>query len=210
MTLHLKNHHLQNCKYWIDRYSNLLGLLFAFVILFVMVFPVALPVAAATASDQSGINKNYWSIQSADDPMLFDYMSNRSISLDFSNNPHIAFGGDHLYYMFYDGSQWNFVVVDPSNGVGLFASLALDSSDHPHISYYDSVHGALKYAYYDGATWFITTVDQYALSSAGDSNNPEAVLGTSNRYVGERRWRSSPPVSPEIAMIQQPYHPFQT
>ena len=149
MTLHLKNHRLLNNKYWMRRYSNLFGLLFAFVILFVMAFPVTIPVSAARGADQSWTNSMYWSIQSADDPMLFDYMSNRSLSLDSGDHPHIAFGGDHLYYMFYDGA-WNFEVVDPAAGVGLFASLALDSLDHPHISYYDFVHGALKYAYNDG------------------------------------------------------------
>jgi len=42
---------------------------------------------------------------------------------------------------------------------GLNPTLALDASGLPHISYYDYASSDLKYAYYDGSTWHITTVD---------------------------------------------------
>jgi len=49
--------------------------------------------------------------------------------------------------------------VDDSVGVGHFNSIAIGPSGMPHVSYYDSANGDLKYASYDGATWHPQTVD---------------------------------------------------
>ena len=38
-------------------------------------------------------------------------------------------------------------------------SIALDSSNHPRISYYDAVNGVLKYAAWTGSGWSIQVVD---------------------------------------------------
>ncbi|MDH7486327.1 MAG: carboxypeptidase regulatory-like domain-containing protein, partial [Anaerolineae bacterium] len=80
-------------------------------------------------------------------------MTNRSLRLDTSGHPHIAYGGDHLYYAWHDGAAWHLETVDPSPGVGRYASLGLDGAGFPHISYHDGVHGSLKYARWTGSTW---------------------------------------------------------
>lgn len=109
-----------------------------------------------------------WLIERIDDPKLFYDMSDRSLALDSKNRPHIAYGGDHLYYAWNDGTQWNFMTVDAEYGVGQSASLSVDRNDRPHISYYDQVNGRLKYAHYDGANWLIEVVDTSPLAVSLD------------------------------------------
>jgi chitodextrinase len=78
-------------------------------------------------------------------------------------------------------AAWSIEVVDSENNVGFGLSLALDSFDRPHISYYEDTGSyiAVNYAQWDGSSWQIETVDTldawpYAYSSASlvlDSNN---------------------------------------
>src|SRR4030042_2109936 len=192
MAFLLKVHILLKRKLSGVRHSNSYRFFLRMIILLCLVLLASASGSATELAEQSGVNNFTWTRTSADDPMLFSYMGDRSLRLDTNNPPHIAFGGDHLYYAHHDGSNWFFEKVDPSDGVGLFASLALDSSNRPHISYYDTIHGALKYAYFDGAVWVITTLDRYAYSIFEEINDPDAVIGSSNRYVAERQWHSFP------------------
>ena len=185
-------HHLFYRKLLDARYSKSLRLFLGLVILITLLSPISNSMTVLAQTDQAGVSNYAWTQQSAADPMLFTYMGDRSMRMDTANHPHIAFGGDHLYYSYHNGTNWSFEVVDPSVGVGLFTSLALDNSNRPHISYYDTIHGALKYAYYNGADWIITTLDQYAVSGEDDPNSLVDALGTSNRFVADRPWRSFP------------------
>ena len=101
-----------------------------------------------------------WSRQRVDAPRLFYDMTNHSMRVDSSGYAHIAYGGDHLYYARYDGTDWIITTVNSAFGVGEFASLALDKDKRPHISYYDQYNGRLKYAAFDGTNWLIAVVDQ--------------------------------------------------
>jgi hypothetical protein len=74
-------------------------------------------------------------------------------------------------------AQWNIEIVDGASGenVGIGSSIALDSSDHPHISYHAFPNNNLKYASFDGAAWNIESVDSgyYDISLALDpGDNP--------------------------------------
>lgn len=91
-----------------------------------------------------------------------------SLAVDAAGRPHIAYisqfnGG--LRYATWDGKKWHFQLIDGER-IEFFTSIQLDSQGHPKISYYHRLYPdgsyalRLKYAYFDGSTWFIQTVDQ--------------------------------------------------
>ncbi len=132
----------------------------------VLMLVVVLPMTAVQGSENgagrvmgpTAQEESPWQVERVDAPKLFG-ISNRSLALDSAGYPHIAYGGDFLYYAWYDGVQWHRETVDDSRGVGSYASLVLDHADRPHISYLDGINGDLKYARYDGVSWNIETVD---------------------------------------------------
>jgi hypothetical protein len=63
-----------------------------------------------------------------------------------------------LRYAYWNGSGWSIETID-SEGDLRIKSLALDSNDWPHISYYDYINGDLRYAYWNGTSWNIQIVE---------------------------------------------------
>ncbi len=57
--------------------------------------------------------------------------------------------------------DWHVELVEPDVGAG---SLALDSSDHPHIVYFDGNVDRMKYAYFDGDTWHFEIPDDSSVN----------------------------------------------
>lgn len=59
-----------------------------------------------------------WAIQCVDCPKHFNSMGNRSLRMDSASRPHVAYGGDRLYYACYDGASWQIETVDDTPDVG--------------------------------------------------------------------------------------------
>ena len=78
-----------------------------------------------------------WRIEVIDATTNVCNFSQRAIAIDSSNRPHIAYGNDYLSHAYFDGTQWQYEVVDNSAGTAMFASIAVDSNNMAHISYYD-------------------------------------------------------------------------
>jgi hypothetical protein len=90
-----------------------------------------------------------------------------SMALDSNNHPHFAYASKRetgLHYTYWDGATWRKQVID-SGHTNYYNSIQVDAKGHPRISYYlyhlptgeYSLH--LKYAYFDGTSWYIQTVD---------------------------------------------------
>jgi hypothetical protein len=106
-----------------------------------------------------------------------------SIKIDSNNHIHIAYYDDYWKDLKYalstdDGHTWSIGPVDTGDGqsVGKFCSLALDSYNRPHISYFDETNYYLKYAKWTGSTWSLTTIDNlsggYTSIVLDNLNNP--------------------------------------
>lgn len=129
-------------------------------ITFLCLFTIFAPGSALVASAHDSPKNSFsWDIQRIDAPKLLSEVTDRSLRLDANGRPHIAYGGDYLYYAWYDGAGWRLETVDTSEGVGSYASLALDVNGNPHISYYDTTNHDLKYARRTQNGWEIQIVD---------------------------------------------------
>jgi hypothetical protein len=88
-----------------------------------------------------------------------------SLTLDGSDNPHIAYcdvANNRMKYTVLRGTTWVSETVGPSGQDA--PSLALDSSGNPHIAYCH--YGLVKYAVLRGTTWAIETVDDLGADSS--------------------------------------------
>ena len=97
-----------------------------------------------------------------------------SIALDSANCPHIAYFDSHydrIHYAHFNGTAWQHTMITTLSNAWdsyLHLSIALDSSDHPHIvccHYWYNVLCNLKHYFFNGSAWDNQTI----LSGAGES-----------------------------------------
>jgi hypothetical protein len=142
--------------------------------------PGAPPGPAGSPGGGAEVTSLPWQIEAVDAPKWFADMGPHSLVLGIDGHPRIAYGSDHLYYARYDGTTWWHTTVDDSPGVGQYASMALDPSGHPQISYYDAAYGDLRLASQvctPRCQWYVTVVD-----SAGDIGQYSALAIDSAGY----------------------------
>jgi outer membrane protein assembly factor BamB len=131
-----------------------------------------------------------WKIQTIDSSGSVGYIS---IVLNSKNKPQVAyvdFTGEphnHLKYANWTSAGWSIQTVDWIGGWGGYCSLALDSNDVPHISYYDSELNGLKYASFNGSGWNMEIVDTTGVGRASslaiDANDNPHISYCNNRNV---------------------------
>jgi hypothetical protein len=116
-----------------------------------------------------GIKWNYEKIDTYGDTGHFI-----DIAADGAGHPHISYvrfisfpepEESELRYAYHDGARWHVEVVDNA-GVNTVrgTSVAVDSNNHPHISYTDRStvdEGRLKYAHHDGTRWHISAIEPF-------------------------------------------------
>ena len=122
--------------------------------LFVVVLLVVRMLEAQPSHAQAGS----WTLQTVAAPKELASLTARSLQLDAAGRPHVAYGGDHLYYAWYDGTAWHSQVVDQGPQTGGDPSLALDAAGRPRIAYLDAASQALKYATHDGSGWQVSVL----------------------------------------------------
>ena len=156
----------------------------------IAVLVVAGVMVAQPATPSSALPTDSLEITCVDCPPIVSDPSDRSLRLDTQGRPHVAYGGDHLYYAFRDESGWHDEIVDSTDSTGRFASLALNASGQPRISYahvltcptppYDETCSNLKFATKDAAGWHTETI--YQGGFVGSTSL--AVDGSGNAHIG--------------------------
>ncbi len=121
-------------------------------------------------------NGSAWNAQNVTGGKVFDF------ALDSNGTPHILFEANGIMYARWSGSQWKLQAVDRNvSQFGLFASLALDTADNPHVAYTDE-NKIIKCASLTGTSWSIesvaTVLSDYAprVAVTVDKNNTAYVL----------------------------------
>jgi hypothetical protein len=121
-----------------------------------------------------------------------------SLAVDSHGWAHVAYNSpksDGLHYAYWDGKQWQKVLIDAVK-TNRETSIQLDSQDHPRISYYREtfadrrVARCLKYAYFDGKSWFTQTVDHRSGTGSWNSlaldrtEHPEISYSIATGFLG--------------------------
>jgi hypothetical protein len=102
-----------------------------------------------------------------------------SLGVDDYDTPHVVYydaSPDGLAYGFREAGLWEIVYADEGYAHIYYCSLELDSADLPHAVYKSSLYFSLdlKYAYFDGTDWTITSVDD------DDTTEPDIALDSDN------------------------------
>jgi hypothetical protein len=100
-----------------------------------------------------------------------------SLALDSQGRPHIVYEtnapdslDERLAYAYWDGNQWQRQIVHVNAEPDGHFSLAIDTQDRPHISYFHGITAQdLNYARWDGEQWQHEVVD--AAGAVGEFNS---------------------------------------
>ncbi|MGB2049090.1 MAG: putative Ig domain-containing protein [Candidatus Poseidoniaceae archaeon] len=80
-------------------------------------------------------------------------------------------------------SNWDIVSVDTSGSVGEYTSIAIDSNDAIHISYYDSTNADLKYATCSNGCTTASNWDNVSIDTTGNVGGDTSIAIDSNDAI---------------------------
>jgi hypothetical protein len=125
-------------------------------------------------------------------------LSNRSIAVDIVGDPHIVYGGDHLYHAWLKNGKWRREVLDGSNEVGGSAAIAIDHDGKIHIVYQDEGdQPGIKYITDRSGEWETFVVDgsegYFSYISLAVDGGGRSMSLTS---TGKARTSGMPPTAP--------------
>ena len=86
---------------------------------------------------------------------------------------------------------WENQTVDKRGYAGEKNSIALDSNNYPHISYFASPYGGLKYAKWNGRYWRTQVVDEVGILSISmvlDSNDFPHIGYSTRDHIKYAKW----------------------
>lgn len=107
-----------------------------------------------------------WNLEKVQEPRYFR-INQRSMVIDAAGNPHIFYGGNHLYHSYFNGSQWQRETIDPAPRTGRAATVAMDSSGKFHVLYEDNYKQAVNYATNASGSWLIESLTVSAMPTIG-------------------------------------------
>ena len=112
-----------------------------------------------------------------------------SLAIDAESHPHLAYTltkekEDGLRCASWNGHVWRNQLIDQDT-ISSFNSIQVDAQGNPRISYFDNSHDGhamlrLKYAYFDGKTWYVQTVDSTPTTG---KYNSLALDGSGNPHI---------------------------
>lgn len=100
-----------------------------------------------------------------------------SLAVDAQGRPHMAYNSSKgLRHAYWDNERWHIQTIDPVP-TQFFTSIQLDALGNPRVTYFElSVSHAdkegaenLKYAFFDGKTWYKETIEQEPRQEPYDS-----------------------------------------
>ncbi len=119
-----------------------------------------------------------WHVQEIDPGGgLISYTCSVRVSPD--GTPHVTWyveSGVFLRYAILKDGVWLARTIDLGGLPGKWNSLALDSTNDPHLAYSQFPQGELKYSVYDGKSWKISVIDSPESSPAGAERGMGASL----------------------------------
>jgi len=137
------------------------------------------------------------------EPVVEDFAINSSVALDQEGHPWVSYLSGafttEVFVAHKDDQRWEVAKIMELPGEPLVGtSTAVDAAGHPHLTFYDSGHGALMYVFWDGKYWQIQEVDNEGDVGAGASlaldalGHPHiAYADTTNGTLKYAHWNGS-------------------